>query len=135
MKFIKKIKSNKGVSLADVAAAIIIISMLAATVANMFHQIYLNISKVRLNAIALNSAVRILEDTDRLAYEDVDNDLLTENDYNIPENIEVVINVENYNEQYPEKQDLIKIVTLTINYTLYDSTEEIVFKKLKIKEI
>lgn len=135
MNFVKKIKNNKGVSLADVAAAIVIMTLLAGTIGNMFYQVYYNVSKVRLNAIAINNAVKILEDTDKLAYEEVDNNMLENNDYNLPENVQASINVEKYSDINPDKKDIIKIITLTINYTLGEETEEITFKKLKIKEI
>lgn len=135
MKFIKEIKTNRGVSLADVAVAIILISIMLTTMGNMFYQVYYNMGKVRLNAIAMYYAVNILEDTDRFAYEEVDNDFLTKNDYNLQENFEATINVEKYSDQYPEKEDIIKIVTLTINYTYQGTQEELTLKKLKIKEI
>lgn len=135
MKIIKKIKSNKGVSLVDIGVAIIIIMLLGATIANMFYQIYYNVSMIRLNATAVNYAVNILEDIDRLAYEDVDNDLLISNDYDLASMFEASIDVEKYIENNPEKEDIIKIVTLTIKYKMSGDSEEITFKKLKIKEM
>jgi len=135
MKFIKKIKSNKGVSLADVAIAIIVIMILGATIANMFYQLYYNVSMVRLNASAINCAVNILEDIDRLPYEQIDNNLLTKKDYDVSDNFDILIDVKKYSEENPGKEDIIKIVTLTINYELLGDTEQIIFKKLKIKEL
>lgn len=135
MKIIKKIKSNKGVTLTDVGVAIIIIMLLGVVIANMFYNIYLNVSLIRLNATAVNYAVNILEDIDRLPYEEVNNNLLVLKDYNIKSMFTAKIDVENYNEQNTDKEDLIKIVTLTISYNMSGESDEIIFKKLKIKEI
>ena len=135
MKLIKKIKTNKGVSLVDVGIAIILITMFAAIIGNMFYIIYLNVAKIRLDAITINYAVKILEDTDKFSYEEVDNEFITKNGYDLPKNIKAIINVEKYSDKNPDKEDIIKIITLTINYTLENDTQEFTFKKLKIKEI
>lgn len=135
MKLIKKIKTNKGVSLVDVGIAIILITMFAAIISNMFYIIYLNVAKIRLDAITINYAITILEDTDKFSYEEVDNEFITKNGYDLPENIKAIINVEKYSDKNPDKEDIIKIITLTINYTLENDTQKFTFKKLKIKEI
>lgn len=135
MKIIKKIKSNRGVTLTDIGVAVIIITILGVVIANMFYNIHLNVSMIRLNATAINYAVNILEDIDRLPYEEVNNNLLELKDYNLKNMFTATINVENYNEQNTDKEDIIKIVTLTISYNMSGESDEITLKKLKIKEI
>ena len=135
MKLIKKIKSNRGVTLTDIGVAVIIITILGVVIANMFYNIHLNVSMIRLNATAINYAVNILEDIDRLPYEEVNNNLLELKDYNLKNMFTATINVENYNEQNTDKEDIIKIVTLTISYNMSGESDEITLKKLKIKEI
>lgn len=135
MKLIKKIRLNKGVTLTDVAIALVIISILAGTVANMFYKLHLNVSMIRLNATAINYAVNILEDIDRLPYEEVDHRLLEERDYGLKSMFTANIDVDKYSDINTEKEDIIKIITLTISYNMSGNTEEITLKKLKIKEI
>lgn len=135
MKLIKKIRLNKGVTLTDVVIALIIISILAGTVANMFYKLHLNVSMIRLNATAINYAVNILEDIDRLPYEEVDHRLLEERDYGLKSMFTATIDVDKYSDINTDKEDIIKIITLKISYNMSGNTEEITLKKLKIKEI
>ena len=133
-----KIKSNKGVSGTDVVVAILIMVILGGLVSNMFYQLYYNTVMIRLNAIALNYAVNILEYTDKLNYDEVNNDLnpILKEKYNIPESFTVALQVDKYTDQHPEKEDIIKILTLTISYSLgNNNSEELIIKKLKVKEM
>ena len=137
MKFRNIIKSNKGVTGTDIVVAILVIMILSGVVANMFYQLYYNTSMIKLNAMAVNYAVNILEYTDKLSYADVNEELnqILKEVYDIPDNFDIVLDVEKYSDINPAKKDIIKILTLNINYTLSGNTENLTIKKLKIKEI
>lgn len=135
MKFINKFKLNKGATLSDIVIAIIIMIILGATVISMFYKLYYNTVMIRLNAIAVNYAVSILEDIDKLSYDEVTEDVNFKGKFNIPNNFRIILEVKKYNEENPEKEDIIKIVKLTIKYRMQDDEEELTISKLKIKEI
>ena len=54
--------------------------------------------------------------------------------YNIDRNY-LSIDVENYNKDDQNKEDIIKIVTVTINYKVLNENRQYSIKKIKIKEI
>ena len=101
----------------------------------MFYSLYLNTDMIRMNGLAVNYAVNILEEIDRLSYDEVDNELDFVNKYDIPEDFTLDFKVRNYATQENGKEDIIKIISLTINYHLLGTDEEFNVKKLKIKEI
>ena len=82
-------------------------------------------------------SVQILEDIDKISYEEVTSEL--SNSYNskfsIPEGFEIDINVSNYADGLTNVQDLIKIVDLNISYNYLGEKEEFKVTRLKIKEI
>ena len=136
MKFINKFKLNIGATLSDIVISIGIMIILGGTIAGMFYKLYYNTTMIRLNAIAVNYAVSILEDIDKLSYEDVSENVNYKVKFNIPDNFRVTLNVDKYSDENLNKEDIIKIVELTIKYSLQDGEEEqFNIKKLKIKEI
>lgn len=133
MKKFKKL--NKGATLADVVVAFIIITILAGTIITSFLKIYTEIMMVRLNALAINTAINILEKVDELDYKDVDNNLDIDDIVDVNNGIEYEFHVKNYNEDDNTLQDVIKIVTLKVKYGIYNQEEQITISKLKIREI
>ncbi len=102
-----------------------------------FSGLYKNNIHIKMNAIAADYAIKILEDIDKMPYEEVDNTLNEEisKKYEDYKNYEAHLDIENYNKDDESKEDIIKIVKLTIKYKVIDSNEEYVVKKLKIKEM
>ena len=133
MKKFKKL--NKGATLADVVVAFVIITILAGTIITSFLKIYTEIMMVRLNALAINTAINILEKVDELDYKDVDNNLDIDDIVDVNNGIEYEFHVKNYNEDDNTLQDVIKIVTLKVKYGIYNQEEQITISKLKIREI
>ena len=125
-----KLKLNKGAALADIVIAMLIIIILGGLVIGMFYKIYFNTSMITMNAIALNYAINILEETDKLSYEQVTGNIDFREKFNIPNDFTIIVNVNNY-----KNGDFIKIITLTIKYSLQNMEEEFTINKLKIKEI
>lgn len=136
MNLIKKIKSNKGVALVDVVTGMLILTLFIGILTTTFYQIYKYNMSIRLNAITVNYTIKILEDIDRMPYEKVTNELNNslKEDYNIDDSYKVNLDIQNYNKDDETKEDIIKIVTVTIKYNGVDGEEQYTVKKLKIKE-
>lgn len=137
MKNIKKIKSNKAMTMTDVVIGMLIIIIFTGILTSSFYQIYKYNISIKMNALALEYSIKILEDIDKMPYEEVNNQLndsLKEN-YKIREGYNAYIEIKNYNEEDKTKEDIIKIVTLTIKYKEIEKEQEYTVKKLKIKEL
>ena len=79
----------------------------------------------------------LVEDIDKISYEEVNSDLAQEYHakFNIPEEYNIDLQVSNYGEGVANIQDVMKIVNLTISYTMQDETEQFSTQRLKIKEM
>lgn len=137
MKILNKLKLNMGATLTDVVVAMLIIMLFTGILTTTFSNIYKNNIHIKMNAIAVDYAIKILEDIDKMPYEEVENSLNEEinTKYGDYKNYEAHINIENYNKDDKNKEDIIKIITLTIKYKVLDSDEQYIIKKLKIKEM
>lgn len=138
MKCIKKVKSNKGVMGADIVVSLLVLTLFAGVIASLFADVFFQNISIRMNALATNYAIKILEDTDKMAYNDVTQvqmDKNLTNKYGISSNYTVTVKVENYNANDYTKKDLIKIITVTVKYTLKDKPYTYTVKKLKIREM
>lgn len=132
----KILKANNGISMTDVIIAIIILCMFVGVIGNLYYQISLQSNFIRLNTMAVYYTVKIAEDIDKMPYEEVTNDLNTniKTTYQIPDLFNATIEVQNYNEIDTTKEDIIKIVTIKIEYEFNKQTKYYEIEKLKIKE-
>lgn len=131
------IKSEKGFTMEDLAIAIIVIMVFVGIITTMMYTTYkLNI-ETDLTSQMASYAVQILEDIDKISYEEVTTDLAkTYNEkFSIPKSFHIDIQVSNYGEGEPNVQDIIKIVDLKISYTLQGNEEQFTVTRLKIKEM
>lgn len=85
-----------------------------------------------MTAVATLYGIQILENIDRIAYEDVNNEM--ENTYRQAYDISEKVGLEIQVSQYDDK-DTLKLVKLTLTYEIAGNTEELVLEKLKVKEI
>lgn len=133
----KKIKENKAATMTDVVIGVIILIMFTGILTTSFYNIYSHNIAIRMNAVAVDYTIKILEDIDRMSYEEVTNDLnnTLNEDYDIKQNYTINLEIENYNEDDETKQDIIKIVKVTVKYKVAENEEEYTVKKLKIKEM
>ena len=133
----EKFKSNKAATMADVIVGILIMIIFTGILTNSFYRIYKHNISIRMNAMAIDYAVKILEDIDKISYEEVNNSLnnLLKEKYNMNDNYTTHLEIENYNKDNDTKEDIIKIVTLTINYNVLNENQTYKVKKLKIKEM
>ena len=133
----KKIRETRAATMTDVIMGVIILIMFTGILTTSFYNIYSHNISIRMSAIAVDYTIKILEDIDRMSYEEVTNNLnntLSEK-YDIKENYTINLDIENYNKNDETKQDIIKIVKVTVKYKVADQEEEYTVKKLKIKEM
>lgn len=137
MEFFKKAKSNKGVTMTDVVIGMLILIIFTGILTSSFYKIYSYNLLIRMNAIAVDYTIKILEDIDKMKYEDVTEDLNNTliADYNIMDNYDVSVKIENYNKDDETKKDIIKIVTVDVKYDLKGDQKTYSVSKLKIKEM
>lgn len=131
------IRSNKGFTMQDLAIATLIITIFVGLISTLMYSVYKTNVKTNLTSQMATYAVQILEDIDKIPYEDVKPELADEykSDFSIPESFNISIEVSNYGEGVNNVQDVIKIVKLNISYTILNETEEFSIQKLKIKEM
>ena len=134
---IKKLKANNGISMTDVIIAMLILCMFVGVIGNLYYQISLQSNTIRFNAIAVYYSVKIAEEIDRISYEDVTNGLnnTLKTDYEIPDLLNMTVDIQNYNAIDSSKEDIIKIVTIRAEYKVLNDEKFYEIKKLKIKEI
>lgn len=130
------IKSNSGFTITDLVVALIIFLIFSGLVVTAFYSSYVVNSKTKITASATNYSIQILEDIDKITYDEVQNGM--ENTYrqkfSIPDGYSLKMKVTNYNEGN-DKEDLIKNVELTIEYKIAGDNEKIVINKIKVKEL
>lgn len=134
----KNIKSNRGVSITDLVIALIILSVFAGVIGNLLYQLAYNNASLRMSAIAADYAVKEAEYIDKIAYEDVQtlNEKITQiNGEDVLDAFTIKLYVENYNNADETKKDIIKKVTITVNYNILKDEKSYKIEKLKIKEM
>ena len=117
MSFFKKCKENKAVMGVDIVVSIVVLSLFAGVIAGMFAELFIQNVSIRMNAMAVNYAVIILEDTDRLPYAEVTTENMMNNvkeKYYMSDNYTANIEVTKYSDMDTSKEDLIKIVKVRI---------------------
>lgn len=148
---IGKLKQNKGISMADIVIAMLILSMFAGVIGTLYYKILYHSSYIELNAIAVYYAIKVAEDIDKMSFEQVNEDLSNyiKVNYELPESFSIELEVENYNETNIPKQDILrlqiidriskqdtlKIVTIKVNYNCLNEQKNYQLQKLKVKEI
>lgn len=130
----RKLKSNKGFTMQDVIIGMVILTVFAGTIAGSYLAIYKIQAETQMTAVATLYGIQILENIDRIAYEDVKNEKEMEDkyrqDYGISDKVGLKLEVSQYDEE-----DTLKMVKLTLTYEIAGNTEELVLEKLKVKEI
>ena len=130
-------KQNKGISTVDIVVAMIILTLFVGVIGSLYYQIAYHNAAIRMNAMAVNYAVKIAENIDKITYEEVEETLneVLKIDFEIKEAFNPTMKVENYNEEDLSKEDIIKKVTIKIDYNVMDESRSYEIIKLKIKEI
>ncbi len=131
------LKSQKGFTLQDLVIACLIFTAFVGIIGTLMYSVYQNSIRADLSSQMTVYAVKILEDIDKISYEDAQ--LMTGDQYkakfSIPAGFDVDLQLTDYGEGVTYIEDVMKIVNLKISYTLAGETEEITIKRLKIKEM
>lgn len=157
----KTLRAEKGFAASDALIALLIIALFAGVIATISYNIYLANSSIKRMSKATGYIVDMFEYIDKIYYDDVTTDNLTNyfnNKYyyesdgtTVKTNAEVKIAKENeeidtpfkaeitlinYNETEgnEEKIDLVKEITMKISYKLGNKEQEIEMKKIKQRE-
>lgn len=141
IKNIQKIKESKGFTTADITASIFIIMILVGVITTLFYNFYLTTSSKNRNAMATNCFIDVIEQIKIMNYEEV-NEESVEGVINslktnkvIPDGYTVTAQLQKYNETEgnTNKRDLIKILKVTVAYSIGEKTEEIQISTLLTK--
>lgn len=132
----RRIKSDKGATITDVVTGVLILALFTGILTTSFYNIYKHNVLIKYNSQAVDYTIKILEHTDRIKYEEVTNDLnnIIKEKFNIKDNFNAKVEVENYNKEDEQKEDIIKIVKVTVNYKAAGEEHNYSVQKLKIKE-
>lgn len=132
-----KIKSDKGFTMQDLLVACFIFILFTGLVASLMYQVYETNSRANLTMQMCIYAVQILEDIDKISYEDAQTKTGADykEQFSIPSGYNVELQFTDYGEGKDYIEDLIKIVDLKISYTISGQTEEFNIRRLKIKEM
>ena len=131
-KIVKNLKSNKGFTMQDVIIAIAILTLFAGTISGSYLAIYKIQAETQITAVATLYGIQILENIDRIAYEDVKNGMedTYKQAYGISDQMGLRIEVSQY-----DSENTIKMVKLTLSYQVAGNKEDLVLEKLKVKEL
>ncbi len=146
------LKKNRGIVIADALVAVLIMAIFLGVISILTYNIYITASFTKRNSRAIDYGIKITEYIDTLSYDSVIYGDTTNGLINYINNIDNTISAKKYDdttilttpyrveikiEKYNElegnetKQDVIKTVTLTINYNLGNSEKEVTFERVK----
>lgn len=132
---INRLKSDKGFTMQDLLIACFIFTLFVGLIATTMYSAFKVNAKLDLSSQMTLYAVQIIEDIDKISYEEVQTK--TGYDYiqqfSIPAGFDVKLDISDYGGEGTE--DVIKIVDLTISYTFQGEQEDLRIKRLKIKEL
>lgn len=131
-KISEKLKSDKGFTMQDVIIGMVVLIAFAGTIASSYLAIYKVQAQTEATAVASLYGIQILEDIDRISYDQVKNGMEQgyKQTYGISDGMDLKIEVSQYN-----PDNTIKLVKLTLTYQIAGSQENLVLEKLKVKEI
>ena len=148
----KILKENKGLAASDGLIAVLIIALFTGIIATLLYNIYISNTSLKRMSTANLYLIDVLEYVDRVYYDDVTANNLTdyfnnkfktdnqvravtaENEGNTP--YKVIINVQKYNETEgnTDKLDLVKQITVKVNYKVGNREQKIEVSRIKSRE-
>ena len=130
----QKVKSENGFTMQDLLAGCLILTIFVGTITGLMTYVYKRNFETRLIAQMTSYAVEILEDIDKISYEDAQTKTGSyyKEKFSIPSGFNVELQFSDYGENL---KDLIKIVNLKVSYTFDENITEYKIQRLKIKEI
>lgn len=133
---IKKInlESESGITMMDLIVALAIFTIFTGIITALMFSSYKTNLQLRMSGAAINYTIEILEDIDKISYDEVTNGMeeAYRTKFEIPSGFNLNLDVGKYNSG---SENLVKKVKFTISYEISGKTEKIVINKLKIKEV
>ncbi len=132
----KKSRQERGVAGTDIIISVIIIVLFASIIIVGMYQAFVISAENQYAATAVSYIIQFLEYTDKADYDSV----TVENLENIRDSSQIdsafsiQFAIENYKDTHAGAKDIIKTVTVTVNYDVVGKTETIEISKLKVKE-
>ncbi len=133
----KKFMNNKGVTTGDIVISIIIIIIFVTIITNSFYNYYISVQYKKRKTVAVNAVIDIIEGVEAMKYSEVNensvktlaNAKVTDKGYT------VTTTVTQYNQTTgnTNKQDVIKILNVKIEYMVNKKTEVFEVKRLITK--
>lgn len=138
MKGKKIFVSEKGFTTTDIIISVIIIVLFISIITTSFYNYYISIQAKDRKTMAINIIIDVIENVEIMNYDNINQDSINslvdnlKNNGTIPNNYNINTILQNYNEIEGNegKQDLIKILTVTINYSIGNKTENIEISRL-----
>lgn len=131
-----KFKSNKGFTMQDLVIAMWILTLFVGIIGSVYVATYKIQAETKIDEIATIHVIEIIEYIDKISYDDVqngmENDLVSQ--FNIPSKFNVSVNVSEYKPS-EDASDLVKEVSVNIDFTFSNNQRNILMKRLKVKEV
>lgn len=142
MNKIIKLKDDKGFTATDITIAIIIMLIFISIITTAYYNYYLTITSKNRNAVATNCIIDVIENVEMMNYEDITEDTVKAkiqelyDDNILPQQYVVEATVEKYNETdgNTSKKDLIKTITVTVEYKTGKKTQRLEISRLITKK-
>ena len=133
----KKFMNNRGITTGDIVISVIIIILFVTIITNSFYNYYISVQYKKRKRVAVNAVIDIIEGVEAMKYSEVSdtsvkalvNNIVNDKGYT------VTTTVQNYNEMPNNtgKQDVIKILTVQIKYSVNKKEEVFEVKRLITK--
>jgi uncharacterized protein YneF (UPF0154 family) len=132
----KKIKSNKGFTMQDLAIAIVILLLFVGTIGGTYLAIYKVQSDTKLDSVATLYMIQMLEYINKIGYDEVTNGMeeTLRAQFSIPNRFHIKLEISSYLPK-SDSRDLVKKVNLTMNYTFQKQERNLLITTLKVKEL
>ncbi len=142
----QNIKRNKGFTTADIVVSIVVLMIFVGMITTLFYNFYLSTTAKNRNAMATNYIVDVIEEIKAMNYDEVQKDTQDSNSINnliqqleatkqIPKEYIITGEIQKYNqtEGNTDKKDLVKILTVRVEYMVGKKTEKIEMTTLVTK--
>lgn len=134
-------KKSNAFTTIDIAVSVVIIMIFIAMITTLFYNFYLSTTSKNRNAIATNCVIDTIEQVKMMDYDKVSTSSVTllietlVSNAVIPQGYTVNAEVQKYNETEgnTDKEDLIKILKVNVEYTVGQKTETIEISTLLTK--
>ncbi len=139
-----KLKSEKGVTGIDIASGLIIFVISSVVVVNLYYQIYITAISTKVHEVIVGCVTEIFEKIDLESYENVTETKLKEfieeskleEYFNEEKNgSSVQYSIVKYKPNVSNAKDLVKQISITVEYEVGGNRVKFPMKKLKIKEL